>query len=164
MSIPPSSDLVTGSAPQAAGQPTPATVGPRPKPAPPSDHAAVPAERADAVEAAVRAVPGVMDMHTGAFGEVATYLPGRRVAGDPAAPRPLRGPRGAGLGFPGPDAAAAIRAAVAGAGVHTRVDVTIEDVVTPDAASQSRPKAIPIAAPAAIEAPPDPSAASKETL
>lgn len=36
---------------------------------------------ADAVVAAVTAVPGVAAMHSGRFGEVATYLPGRRVAG-----------------------------------------------------------------------------------
>jgi len=33
------------------------------------------------VRAAVLAVPGVADMHAGSFGEVATYLPGRRVVG-----------------------------------------------------------------------------------
>ncbi|MFH5821108.1 hypothetical protein [Georgenia sp. AZ-5] len=38
-------------------------------------------DRADAVAAAVLAVPGVARLHTGAFGEVGTYLPGRRVAG-----------------------------------------------------------------------------------
>ncbi|MDQ3105206.1 MAG: hypothetical protein M3Q87_08335 [Actinomycetota bacterium] len=31
--------------------------------------------------AAVTAVPGVAAMHSGRFGEVATYLPGRRVPG-----------------------------------------------------------------------------------
>lgn len=36
---------------------------------------------ADAVAGAVLAVPGVTSMHGGAFGEVATYLPGRRVTG-----------------------------------------------------------------------------------
>ena len=36
---------------------------------------------ADRVRAAVLAVPGVADMHAGSFGEVATYLPGRRVVG-----------------------------------------------------------------------------------
>ncbi|MDT9593505.1 hypothetical protein RDV89_10540 [Nocardioides zeae] len=36
---------------------------------------------ADLVAAAVRAVPGVHDLHPGAYGEVATYLPGRRVTG-----------------------------------------------------------------------------------
>ena len=38
-------------------------------------------EPADVVAAAVRAVPGVADLHAGMFGEVGTYLPGRRVSG-----------------------------------------------------------------------------------
>lgn len=38
-------------------------------------------EAADLVRAAVLALPGVADLHTGAFGEVATYLPGRKVDG-----------------------------------------------------------------------------------
>lgn len=38
-------------------------------------------EPADVVVAAVLALPGVVDMHPGMFGEVATYLPGRRVPG-----------------------------------------------------------------------------------
>ncbi|NYE34974.1 hypothetical protein F4692_000078 [Nocardioides cavernae] len=36
---------------------------------------------ADRVAAAVLAVPGVHDLHGGVLGEVATYLPGRRVNG-----------------------------------------------------------------------------------
>ncbi len=36
---------------------------------------------ADRVVAAVLAVPGVVRLHSGAFGEVATYLPGRAVTG-----------------------------------------------------------------------------------
>lgn len=36
---------------------------------------------ADRVVAAALAVAGVVDMHPGMFGEVATYLPGRRVPG-----------------------------------------------------------------------------------
>lgn len=40
-----------------------------------------PGELAEAVAAAVRSVPDVHDLHGGSFGEVATYLPGRRVAG-----------------------------------------------------------------------------------
>jgi len=39
------------------------------------------AETADAVAALVLAVPGVAGLHPGRFGEVATYLPGRRVTG-----------------------------------------------------------------------------------
>lgn len=40
-----------------------------------------PAELADRVAAAVLSVPGVHDLHGGVLGEVATYLPGRRVTG-----------------------------------------------------------------------------------
>jgi uncharacterized alkaline shock family protein YloU len=38
-------------------------------------------EVADLIAAAVLALPGVAGLHAGAFGTVATYLPGRRVAG-----------------------------------------------------------------------------------
>jgi hypothetical protein len=40
-----------------------------------------PADRVDAVATAVRAVPGVHDLHGGGPVQVATYLPGRRVLG-----------------------------------------------------------------------------------
>ena len=40
-----------------------------------------PAELADRVASAVLAVQGVHDLHGGVLGEVATYLPGRRVTG-----------------------------------------------------------------------------------
>jgi len=40
-----------------------------------------PAALAEAVAAAVRSVPDVHDLHGGTFGEVGTYLPGRRVPG-----------------------------------------------------------------------------------
>ncbi len=36
---------------------------------------------ADEIAGLVLAVPGVVELHPGRFGEVATYLPGRRVAG-----------------------------------------------------------------------------------
>ena len=84
---------------------------------------------ADRVAAAVRNVPGVADLHTGAFGEVATHLPGRRVGGvqiraDHCAVHVV-------LYWGAPVLATAdqVRAAVT-ALVDTRVDVTIEDVVT----------------------------------
>ncbi|MFC9787184.1 hypothetical protein [Rhodococcus sp. NPDC127528] len=38
-------------------------------------------EAADRIAALVLAVPGVADLHGGMFGEVATYLPGRRLLG-----------------------------------------------------------------------------------
>lgn len=83
---------------------------------------------ADTVAGVVRAVPGVTDLHTGMFGEVATYLPGRRVNGVritdghadvhiTLAPRaPVR------------ETAAAVRAAVAAALPGHLVDVTVEDI------------------------------------
>lgn len=40
-----------------------------------------PVELADRLAELTRAVPGVADLHGGVFGEVATYLPGRQVAG-----------------------------------------------------------------------------------
>lgn len=43
--------------------------------------AAAGTEAADVVAAAVLAVPGVAALHSGMFGEVGTYLPGRRVRG-----------------------------------------------------------------------------------
>lgn len=39
------------------------------------------AELADRVAERVRAVPGVVGLHAGTFGEAATYLPGRRITG-----------------------------------------------------------------------------------
>lgn len=61
----------------------PATTAPGPGADP-----AVPADPADVVAAAALAVPGVVALHPGPFGEVATLLPGRKVAGvrlpDPA--------------------------------------------------------------------------------
>ena len=40
-----------------------------------------PLDPVDLVAVAVTGVPGVTGMHAGSFGEVATYLPGRRVTG-----------------------------------------------------------------------------------
>jgi len=96
----------------------------RPVPTPTSS----PGELVDAVSAAVRTVPGVADLHAGVFGEVGTYLPGRRVAGITI------GDGGAEIhvallvGYPVRETAAMVRAAVApltGGPVH----VTVEDVV-----------------------------------
>ncbi|TQF68737.1 Asp23/Gls24 family envelope stress response protein [Rhodococcus spelaei] len=40
-----------------------------------------PVEPAERIAALALAVPGVADLHGGMFGEVATYLPGRRLLG-----------------------------------------------------------------------------------
>ena len=87
-------------------------------------------DQADLIAAAVTAVPGVVALHAGMFGEVATYLPRRRVNGVRTNSDgvtevhvTLR------YGAPVRDTAARVRDAVAvvAGGV---VDVTVEDVVT----------------------------------
>ena len=82
----------------------------------------------DAVVAAVRAVPGVAELHGGLFGEAATYLPGRRVAGvriiDGTAEVHLSVRYGSSVHA----VAGAVRRAVLGL-VGGPVDVIVEDVV-----------------------------------
>ncbi len=88
------------------------------------------ADLADRVAAAVLAVPGVAGLHTGTFGEVATYLPGRRVEG--VRLRPDRAEVHLVLAWGAavePTAAAVRRVASAVAG--TVVDVSVEDVADP---------------------------------
>lgn len=85
---------------------------------------------ADAVAAAARAVRGVADLHTGAFGEVATYLPGRRVTGIRLADEVTEVHVVLTWGAPVLETAERVRAAVAGL-VDTPVDITVEDVAGP---------------------------------
>lgn len=85
---------------------------------------------ADGVREAVLLVDGVASTHTGTFGEVATYLPGRRVDG--VRLRPDRAEVhvvlrwGAPVG-PTADAIRAVTTAMTG----TQVDVVIHDVAAP---------------------------------
>ncbi|WP_328291476.1 hypothetical protein OG218_01715 [Kineococcus sp. NBC_00420] len=66
----------------AASSATPVAVPPVSVPVAASVAVSVPVvETADEVAALVLAVPGVTELHSGRFGEAATYLPGRRVAG-----------------------------------------------------------------------------------
>ncbi|WP_346767659.1 Asp23/Gls24 family envelope stress response protein [Knoellia koreensis] len=89
---------------------------------------------------AVERTPGVVGLHGGRFGEVATYRPGGRIAG-------VRLGETAQVhvvveyGTRVPDVAAAVRDAVAPL-VDTPVDVTVEDVAAPGATS-TRPDAEP---------------------
>ena len=85
---------------------------------------------ADQVAAAVRAVPGVVGLHTGTFGEVATYLAGRRVDGVQLRPEGCAVHLVLAWGAPVLATADLVRAAVAPL-VGTRVDVSIEDVLAP---------------------------------
>lgn len=105
-----------------------------------SDVAPLPGSRADtvdAVAAAVRAVPGVVDLHGGTMGEVGTYLPGRRVLGVRLRPQVTDVHVTVAYGAPVRETAAAVRTAV-GLVVPGPVDVTVEDVVGPDHAAPTR--------------------------
>jgi uncharacterized alkaline shock family protein YloU len=90
------------------------------------------AEVADLVAAAVRAVPGVADLHAGSFGEVATYLPGRRVAGVRIREDITDVHVVTLWGAPVPATADAVRFAVQPI-VSTPVHVVVEDVLDPTA-------------------------------
>lgn len=85
---------------------------------------------ADLVAAAVLSVRGVHGLHAGAMGEVATYLPGRRVNG--VRVREVGCDVHVVLDWGAPIAATAdqVRTAVR-LHVHGPVDVTVEDVAAP---------------------------------
>lgn len=87
------------------------------------------------IAAAVSAVEGVAGLHPGMFGEVATYLPGRRVSGIRIAADRVDVHVSLVLGVPVRPTATAIQRAVAHL-TELPVDVTIEDLVpvtpTPD--------------------------------
>lgn len=99
---------------------------PAPEARSPSAREAVPSV-ADQVVAAVSAVPGVVRMHAGMFGEVATYLPGRRVEGVQLREDVANVHVVLRWGVAIPDTVDAIRASVTLV-VDTPVDVTVEDV------------------------------------
>ena len=81
------------------------------------------------VAAAVLAVPGVAGLHGGTFGEVATYLPGAKIAGVRITDR-IQIHLAAAAGHPVHDLADAVRAALQPITAQP-IDVTIEDVVLP---------------------------------
>jgi uncharacterized alkaline shock family protein YloU len=90
-----------------------------------------PVELADRIVAAVRTVPEVADLHPGMFGEVGTYLPGRKVPGvritDDAVEVHLTVVFNASVR----NTAAAVRSAIAAQVPGATVNVTVEDVVPP---------------------------------
>lgn len=94
-------------------------------------------EQADRIAAAVLAVPGVAGLHAGMFGEVATYLPGRRVTGVRVASDVVEVHVSVVIDAPIPATAGAIRRAVAPLS-PLPVNVTVEDVV-PTAPATHRP-------------------------
>jgi uncharacterized alkaline shock family protein YloU len=84
-------------------------------------------EPADLIAAAVTSVPGVTGLHPGAFGEVATYLPGRRVPGIRLGGSHAEVHVVVAFGAPVLETATAVRDAVQPL-VGTPVDVFIEDI------------------------------------
>jgi hypothetical protein len=92
----------------------------------------------DAVAAAVLACPGVAALDSGQFGEVASYLPGRKVAGVVVSGGRVHVQIRARWAAPAPDLARQITAALAPLTGHYPVDVVIADIddppVTVDAA------------------------------
>lgn len=85
-------------------------------------------ELADLVAAAALSVPGVAGLHTGSFGEVATYLPGRRVNGVRLREEATEVHVTLVYGVPVLVTAEKVRSAVT-ALVATPVEVSIEDIV-----------------------------------
>ncbi|MGI8578681.1 MAG: hypothetical protein ACR2KG_12395 [Nocardioidaceae bacterium] len=126
---------------QSPSSPAPVVSG-SPEPADPHVTAAEPGELdvADLVADAVRAVPGVARLHGGMFGEVATYLVGRRVAGIRQSADGTEVHVSLLLGVPIGRAADQIRRAVRPL-VNGPVHVIVEDVVTPE--EQLEPDASP---------------------
>lgn len=87
-----------------------------------------PPEPADRLAAAVLAVPGVAALHPGMFGEVGTYLPGRRVAGIRITDSVVDVHIVVVFGVAVRDTAAAVRATVSALHPGVEVNVTVEDV------------------------------------
>ncbi|WP_205325501.1 hypothetical protein [Glycomyces sp. YM15] len=85
----------------------------------------------DAIAAAVRAVPGVSDLHGGVQSEVAVLLPGRRVLGLRLGDTTCEVHIAVGWDADIPRTAAAVRTAVAPLAGGRTVAVTIEDVDEP---------------------------------
>ncbi|MET0821241.1 MAG: hypothetical protein ABWY58_09765 [Aeromicrobium sp.] len=91
------------------------------------------ADPAEAVAAAALAVPGVNALHAGVLGEVATYLPGRRVNGVRLRDDSCEVHIVLDWGSPVVATADEVRVAVEGL-VNGSVDVTVEDVAGPPGA------------------------------
>ncbi|MDP8937946.1 MAG: hypothetical protein M3O23_09515 [Actinomycetota bacterium] len=87
----------------------------------------------DAVAAAVAGCPPVAGLSAGRFGEVATYLPGRRLVGVRLDDDELEVHVVARWGTPLPEVGDAVRRAVAPVGDGRPVTVYIDDIEVPGA-------------------------------
>lgn len=92
-------------------------------------------EPAEAVAEAVLAVPGISALHAGLLGEVATYLPGRRVNGIQLGDDECEVHVVLDWGVPVLEAADRVRLAVEDL-VDGAVHVTVEDIASPEALSE----------------------------
>lgn len=95
---------------------------------------------AEVVRDAVLTAPGVVALHAGPFGEVGTYLPGRRVAGVRITDEEIEVHVVAALGTPLAHTTAGVIAALAGLPASTGLadrpaHVVVEDVADPREAS-----------------------------
>jgi hypothetical protein len=86
---------------------------------------------ADAIVAAVLACPGVSSLHEGGWRPVATYLPGRRVAGVRLDEQRIQLSVTVTPGSRVPDLVASIRASLADLARGRPVDVHVADVQDP---------------------------------
>jgi len=87
----------------------------------------------DAIAAAVLACPQVVRLSGGLAGEVATYLPGRRVTGVRITPSCIEVSVVAAYGPTAMEVAAGVRAAIAAVAGSSPVDVVIADLELPPA-------------------------------
>ena len=85
----------------------------------------------DAVASAVRSCPGVDDLAIGALGSVATYLPGRTVAGVAVAQDHVTIQLRSRWGVPTDTVAGQVRSAVAALVGLRRVDIVVADIADP---------------------------------
>ena len=93
----------------------------------------------DAVAAAVRGCAGVSGLEGGRFGEVASYLPGRKVQGIVVSGGRVRVQIRSQWAVPAPELAALIKAVLVPLTGHRPVDVVIADIDDP--ASTPPPRA-----------------------
>ncbi|HYX43780.1 MAG TPA: hypothetical protein VE760_01970 [Acidimicrobiales bacterium] len=85
----------------------------------------------DAVAAVVEALPAVRSLSGGRFGEVATYLPGRRVQGVRVRDEKVEVHVVAGPGVPLPVVGTTVRGAVLPLAGGRAVDVHVDDIDVP---------------------------------
>lgn len=110
------------------------SVSPEPTPDPPVVAARAAGQPADQIAAATLAVPGVVALHSGTYGQVATYLPGRKVDGIRIGEQTAEVHVVLDYAAPLRETADLIRAAVEPL-TGTPVDVTIEDLGPDDTAA-----------------------------